>query len=37
MQRKKLPKDEWQIEPSKTAVVVIDMQRAYLEIGRAHV
>lgn len=33
MLRKKLPKDEWQIEPSKTAVVVIDMQRAYLDPG----
>ena len=27
----KLPKDEWQIEPDKTAVLVIDMQRAYLD------
>ena len=31
--RPRLPKDDWKIDPSKTAVVVIDMQRAYLDPG----
>ncbi len=33
MERKKLPKDDWQIEPGKTAVLVIDIQRAYFDPG----
>jgi nicotinamidase-related amidase len=31
--KSRLPKDDWQIEPGKTAVLVIDMQRAYLDPG----
>jgi ureidoacrylate peracid hydrolase len=29
----KLPKDDWQIEPGRTAVLVIDIQRAYFDPG----
>ncbi len=31
MERKRGPKDDWQIDPSKTAVLVVDMQRAFLD------
>lgn len=31
--RQRVPKDEWKIEPSKTALVVTDMQRAFLDPG----
>jgi ureidoacrylate peracid hydrolase len=31
--KSRLPKDEWQIEPGKAAVLVIDIQRAYFDPG----
>ena len=31
MERERMPKDDWQIDPSKTAVLVVDMQKAFLD------
>jgi ureidoacrylate peracid hydrolase len=33
MKEKNIPKDGWQIELNRTALVVVDMQRAFMDVG----